>query len=337
MKEIAIAVIGLMMLTGCMTGQSVVDDLKIGAISPMSDWGAYWGVPMVQGMEIAAAELGNVEIVVEDSKGNGKDAVSSAMKLLSVDEVDAAVVDFAPPALAVAPLFESAGVPFVYNAGARSPLTNSFAFKSFLDYSSGCAGMMEHSSGKVGVLVAHMEYAEDCLVGAQSVDSDISVYWYDFGSTDFRTLLEKAERDGVETLLIVGWKNEFEVLFKQMVEGGYSFDVLCGSGSECLVDSSSAFSGLIVSFDFGELGDTEFARRYRSLYPESDAADLTAAAHGYEAVMMISTAASGCDSISGECIRDSLEKVSGYPSALKSSGFENRVLVVETEISIRDR
>src|SRR3989344_8574871 len=119
------------------------ETVKIGIIAPLSDWGAYWGIPFINGAEIAKEDVNNnqvkLEIIPEDSKGNGKDAITAVQKLINVDEITAAIVEFAPPTLAVSPLLKEAEIPFIYDAFVKSPLlANEYAFKSFIDVAEGC-------------------------------------------------------------------------------------------------------------------------------------------------------------------------------------------------------
>ncbi len=322
------------------------ETIKIGAIVPLSDWGAYWGIPFIKGAEIAKEEINSnnkikFEIITEDSKGNGKDAVTAVQKLINIDKVKAIVVEFAPPTLAVSPILKEAKIPFIYDAYIKSPLKdNKYAFKSFLDVKIGCKDLIKHakeSYKNLGLILAKMEYSEICLDAVKEIEPAVNVYWYTFGDTDFRTLLIKAKSDKIDTILILGWANEFTAFFQQKTELGYKFNILCGSGSECLNDDvinlipKEELEGTIA-FDYTALTDTSFAREYKEKYPDTTTPNIIAAVHGYESIILFSEAVKNCNEITSECIQENLNNVREYPSALKSNGFKDRVLQIETEL-----
>jgi len=69
--------------------------IRIGYVSPLTGDAATYGVPMKQAAELAAEEINaaggingkRVELVFDDSKCNGKDALSAVQKLVSVDHI----------------------------------------------------------------------------------------------------------------------------------------------------------------------------------------------------------------------------------------------------------
>jgi len=338
----------MVVVVGCGTTGRVIStqtEVRIGAILPLTGWGAYWGIPALQGMNQAAAEINShpfnharIIIVAEDSKGEAKDAVTAAQKLIS-EGVIGVDVAFAPPALAASPVFETRKMPFIYDAFPKSILLNPYAFKSFLDAEKGCGMLVQHAeetgSKKIRAILSQQEYSKLCLKGARTYDPNISVSWYQFGDTDFRTLLLKAKQDDIDTILIIGWADEFLPFFQQKSEMGYDGKVLCGSGSECLNDkvlTQIPVADLVgvSAFDFANLTATSFAEAYQKKYSHATAADITAAAHGYEAVMLFAKAAAECEPITKECVAEHLGNSTGYPSALRSTGFRNRVLQVKT-------
>lgn len=243
----------------------------------------------------------------------------------------------------MSPIFDTAQIPFIYNAMPKSPLAQTnYSFKSFLDAYTGCKKMVQYSKRnndheKIEAVLAKTEYGEHCLDGARQIEPDIKVYWYNFGETDFKTLMVKAVNGGADSILIIGWSNELLPFFKQRSELGYDFQVLCGSGSECLneevinsIDSKELENTLV--FDFSDLSETEFVVKYKLKYPDATLADITAAAHGHEAVIIFAEAMKQCSEITGDCIKEKLKNVKDYPTALNSKGFKDCVLQINTEI-----
>src|ERR1043166_6948652 len=88
--------------------------IKIGAIFPLTGDAASFGLIEQRAVELAAAEINNnggvggesFEVIFEDGKCNGADAVSAAQKLINVDHVTLMLTSCSSEALAVAPITE---------------------------------------------------------------------------------------------------------------------------------------------------------------------------------------------------------------------------------------
>ncbi|RLE38750.1 hypothetical protein DRJ17_03050 [Candidatus Woesearchaeota archaeon] len=355
---LVLVIIGAILLSACTTthtlnSQETIKTLKIGIITPLTGWGAYWGVPVINGAEIAKDKISSegmkLDLYIEDSKANGKETVMAAKKLINIDKIDAAIVDFSMPSLAVAPVFKDEKTPFVYVGYVKSILEeNDYAFKSFLDVESDCKKMVRYAkvnnkTKKLGAILAQTEYSHLCLKGAKEIEPNINEYWYNFGDTDFKPLFTKAKDDGVDTIIIVGWTDEFVPFFQQMVEMDIDFNILCGSGSECvpnevLKNIPEETLQRIITFDLYGLEDTDFAKKYNEKHPNASKADLVAAAYGYDEVIILAEAAKHCNPVTKDCIKEHLLTIKDYPTALNSNGFKDRVLQIKTKLyNVKDR
>ncbi|MEK6964250.1 MAG: ABC transporter substrate-binding protein [Nanoarchaeota archaeon] len=332
---------------GCTSKQ----DLIIGAVIPLTGWGAYYGTSELHGMEMARDEInsaggihGNLlQIAAEDSKGDGKEAVTATQKLLNFNTPLAFVVSFAPPALAIAPILKEAQTPFIYDAYIKSPIQdNPYAFKSHFDPEMGCKLLVQYAQQKklhkkLGAIFAQIEYNQICLDAAKQLEPDLNVYWYNFGDTDFRTLFLKAKADGVDTLLILGWENEFIPFFTQKAEQGYNFNILCGTASECISSntlkqlSTSQLNG-VIGTDFAAISEKPFVKQYKEKYPGASEANVLAAAFGYESIQILATALNACSQATKECLLNQLSLVKNYPSVLGTHGFNHQILDVDTNL-----
>ncbi len=323
--QIILIVLVLFLLCAC-TNNVSEEKLKIGVIAPLTGWGAYYGVPELNGIQLAVLDS---EIVVEDSKGLAKEAISAANKLINIDKVDAIIVSFAPPTLAVTPFLEENKIPFIYDAYIKSPLENKYAFKSNFDPEEGCKDLVEYSnSTKIAAILANVEYSHVCLEGARSVKS-VDEFFYEFGETDFRTLLLKVK--DYDDVLIIGWADEFVNLFKQKAELDLKFRILCATASECISENQAESQILkgTVGVDF--LPVTKgFKDKYIEAYGETSESELIFAAHGFDAIKAIEKAAKECED--KECIRNNLESVKDYETGLNTNGFKNQVLQIKTTL-----
>ena len=94
--------------------------IKIGAVLPMTGWGAYWTEGEMKGIELArhdiAAQGGSVEIDVEDGNTDATKSATAAEKLISVDGVSGMFVEFTGASTAVAPIAAQNKIPMIYDA-----------------------------------------------------------------------------------------------------------------------------------------------------------------------------------------------------------------------------
>ncbi len=108
---------------------------KLGFISPLTGWGAYWGLPEEKGIRLAIEDIrkqyGNVaDFIIEDSKTTASDAVTAANKLIFVDDVDILYVSFTGPTSGVSPKSKQNKKVLIYGALTSSMIKeNEYAFK----------------------------------------------------------------------------------------------------------------------------------------------------------------------------------------------------------------
>lgn len=338
--------------TGAAVGVPVNASFKVAAVVPLTGPGANLGVPFTNGFEMAVDDLNNaggirgspVRLIVEDSKLDPRESVQIVQSRLAIDDPDIFSVMFALPAQAVAPILDQAKKPFLYEAFTRGPLNSSFAFKMNFDALTGCVDLArfakDHGEYKrLGAIMAQTEYGDLCVQGIRSVEPDVVVYRYPFGDSDFRTLLHKAQNDGVDRLAIVGIDFEFVSLFKQLDELGSPIKILCATASECIfagvqkVAPPSVLEGtLAIDIVPVNLSETAFGRRYLALYPESSPSALAYGALGFDEGTIIASALRSCSPGDADCVRLSLSRLKGYPSVVGSDGFSDRVLNLETKV-----
>src|SRR3989344_5494284 len=132
---------------GGASGESV----KIGVLLPLTGDGASYGEPARNVFLLAVEEINaaggidgkQLELIIEDSKCNGKDATSATSKLINVDKVEIILGGFcSSESIASAPLAEAAKVT-LFSAGSSSPDLTGISAYFFRNYPS------DASQGKV--------------------------------------------------------------------------------------------------------------------------------------------------------------------------------------------
>ena len=78
-------------------------NIKIGAVLPLTGWGAYWAEGELKGIDLArhdiATQGGRANIIIEDGNTDAGKSVTAAQKLISIDGVQGMFVEFTGPSL----------------------------------------------------------------------------------------------------------------------------------------------------------------------------------------------------------------------------------------------
>jgi branched-chain amino acid transport system substrate-binding protein len=352
---IFIVIIVILFLLCFSNNSSKIENIRIGVVTPLTGNGATLGKPMVEGMEIAVNEINSnggingkkIKLYVEDGKMEGSTTNTATQFIIDNYNPQAMVTLYHIDAEVMSPLTKKAEIPLLHASFARSLLSsNPTAFKINFDAVDGCKQLIEYAKAnskykKLGVLMSRVAYNEYCLEGAKEVESNIAEYWYNFGDTDFRTLLIKAQKDGVDALLTVGIDFEYVEMFKQMSELGYNGKLFCATASECINPELSkanypAFENTL-SVDFVNpktIETSNFSEKYKEEFPGREGSVITYAGIGYDSVMILKDAFNKCDSNDKRCIINSLESYKDLKndSVIGTIGFNDRVLKLDYNI-----
>jgi len=327
-------------------GQSVQNrSVKIGAILPLSGFGAYWGEPVKKGMEMAKSQLNekgyNVALFVEDSKSQATEAASIANKLISINGVDAIYSEFAGPSGAASPIALQAKKLFYYDAfDSQFIKDNPYALKVFFGADQECKNFSKYAKQngvkKIAYLGPTLSFTQTCVDVLESEfgkDNLIVETVADYSETNFRSQLLKIKSFGADFIVSLSYEGNYIAIFKQKEELGIKAPLFC-TKDECYnakVKSSvpgAAFENT-VAFDFG-INDS-FKSMFTKQYPGTSDLDIKAAAFGYDAVNYMAPAIAKCNKVDTKCEVDEILK-SDYVSMVGSNGFnKDRALDTKTQ------
>ena len=169
-KRISAAVL-IMAATWMVSPVAAQEEVKIGAILPMTGGAASYGEWMRNGMNIAIDEInkkwGNsrkLTVVFEDSKSNPKDAVAAMNKLVSADKVRAAMTTLTGITNALAPLADQHKIVLTTSATLPGITEQSpYLFRNATNLSSEINRLVDFAGGKykkAAVLWANLEWAK---------------------------------------------------------------------------------------------------------------------------------------------------------------------------------
>lgn len=258
-------------------------EIKIGFFGPLSGDTAPYGEPSLRGLTIAVDELNakggidgkKISIVAEDSKCNGKDAVSAVTKLLDVDHVDYLIGgSCSGEVLAVTSLVNARDV-LLFSPFASSPqITGTGIFRVVpSDAITGpfMAGELIKNYKTMVIVSEKTDYAlglRDQLATAyESAGGNVvSSESFDTGTTDFRSLLQKVKQQNAEVIFLNPQSGASGArLAKQAREMGIKtqFAAFFITGAD--FTSEPAAEGTIL-FDVPGLAKSDAATKFESDY-----------------------------------------------------------------------
>jgi len=250
--------------------------VKIGIVTDLSGPAAYWGESSRAGAELAEKELEeqgyNVDLIFEDYQLEAPKALSSAQKLVNVDNVDAVYAEFNLAAASIGSFIKDKNKIFIYDASVTSPLEgNNNAFKTYLDFQAGNKLVAEkfkgQGVGKIGVLKMNLEPGELGLIGVKEVyGNNAIVESYDLGTTDLKTQVLKLKNSGVGAIInVAAFEGDTLNTLKAMKELDYKvpFGTVDDSITQNVLDTYRPELEGAYTFGFSEV-DKDFSDRLAS-------------------------------------------------------------------------
>jgi len=339
---VVLVIVGVATLSGNKTSD---DTVKIGAILPVTGWGAYWGEKEIRGIELAkddiAAVGGKVEVIVEDGATDAAKSVNVAQKLINVDKVHAFFTEFTAPAGATAPLSKQYGVPMIYDAVTKSPLKASpYAFKAYFDIDKQCyvaaKTLADEGKKRIGTVLINLDFNAECkdAVERAIVGKNITVFAYDFPieTVDFRTIIAKMKADKIDAVVPVFYEDNSIAFFKQLGDLKFKPAVFMGigvpDGFTEKVRSSVAKEVLEGVRTYDQKINEDFKTKIKAKYPEISDSELLSAAYGYDETMYLYRGVSACaNKRDAVCVTAKILADKDYKGALDTVSFGgNRIL-----------
>jgi len=309
--------------------QAMAEPVKIGWMGPLTGDAASYGTSIKRGVELAQQDLGadDIKIIFEDSKCEGKDAVSVVNKLIDVDEVQAIIGEVCSGAtLAAAPVAQASGVVLISAASTSPKLSQQggFIFRTVpsdaLQGAFAAELVFESGLRKLAILYSNEEYglgfntvlSENYVaLGGEIVASEP----FERTAVDLRTQLTKIKAADPDAVFVVSNSPDSAIAALQQIEQLGITAALYGSeglkSPDIVSGAGAAAEGLTVTSVSS--GTSEFIARHKQAYGESPG---PFAAQGYDAFVAIARAVERGAS-HGPTIRDALRSIefegaSGY-------------------------
>lgn len=308
---------GYVALTGNVVSVNTGKVVKIGFMGPLSGDAASYGESILKGVELAKRDSGlDVELVVEDSKCDGKEAVNAITKLISVDRVSAVVGEVCSGAtLAAAPIAERNKVVMISASSTSPDITNAgeYIFRTVpsdaLQGAFGADLVYNRGYRRLAILYSNEEYG----VGFDKVLKDnfkgevVASEAFQRGEVDLRGQLTKIKAKNPDAIYIISNSPDSAVAaLQQIKELGIDAAVFGSEGlkSDDILEAGDAAEGLIVTSVSS--GSEQFAQRHKEVYGTEPG---PFAAQAYDAFMALANAIKQ-GATTGEEIKDALATMS---------------------------
>jgi branched-chain amino acid transport system substrate-binding protein len=302
---ILIAVIGVAIVSGMQkpTERGVV---RIGIIAPLTGNAAHLGEGVKHAISIAEAKLadqsGNkwkYEIIVEDDAFDVKNTASAANKLIATDRV-VALMSFASAAgNVVSPIAQQNSI--VHFGIASDPTIAKGEF-NYIHWTPPAEEMKvfipelkKRGHKRVAVLGANIQgitavidQFEKDIVGTDI--TMVSKQIFDFGTTDYRTQIAKAQASNPDIYFVLAFSPELELVTKQLKEQGVTQPITTVESFE-LSDNPTQYEGLW----YVNAADTSLAFN-NAFQAVAGKAPTAGAGNAHDIILLIATAAEAVDS-----------------------------------------
>jgi branched-chain amino acid transport system substrate-binding protein len=203
------------------TASAQRQEVKIGAILPMTGGAASYGEWMRNGMNIAIDEINNdwtdrkLTVIFEDSKSNPKDAVAAINKLISADRVQAVMTTLTGITNALAPIADQEKMVLTTSATLPGITEQSkYLFRNATNLSSEINRLVDFAATKykrAGVLWANLEWAkwgkEAFAAGFKKRGGEIvEDQSFPADATDLRAQLTRLRAANPDVVLVLAYK-----------------------------------------------------------------------------------------------------------------------------------
>ncbi len=336
----------LFILTACAQKAEIESaPIKVGAILALTGSNSLYGEQAKRGVELAVEDVNKdgingrlLEVVYEDSKGQGKEAVSAFNKL-RIQDINVFLTLTSGVALSIAPLANQEGV-LQMEMGATTPkyaTPNDYTFRTAVNarfFAEVLAKeLISRNINQVAVLYINTEWGLGLIKAFEDkfhqLGGNIELKeTFDEGATDFRTQLEKIKQASSQNIVLVSLLPETGRLLKQASELSlnkqlYS-DVFSVEGQTVLDVAGQSADGIMYvapKFDTESKEPVveEFVKAYQAKYDNAQPSALEAQA--YDAVHILAQAMQSCAE-NAACLKNKLSVLSHYAGASGDITFD---------------
>lgn len=314
---IALIVIALIVIASITISKPETKTVKVGFITGITGTTSYLGVPNSKAVFLAEKKLKEiygeeaVQIIVEDSKSDSKEAANAANKLINVDNVDAIFVEFTGPSGAVVPIAKDNDIAVLYSAYTTDPLTKyEYSLKTYRNAEAECTiyAKIAKSKGieKIAILDAvGGTMGVDCQKGTLNYYTPENVKIENLaGVQDIKTAILKLSNEGYNGLFSYLYENATISVLAAKLDYGLDNMIFFGDASNTYTDKiketigTNNLNGTIIStLKYSD----KFTNDYYLEYGNTDGVTANAPTN-YDGIIKLYSAVKKCGKENKDCI-----------------------------------
>jgi branched-chain amino acid transport system substrate-binding protein len=315
------------------------DTVKIGMLVPLTGPAAADGASALGSVQIALDQVNaaggvlgkQVELIYYDDRGDTKDAVALAHKIIEQDKIAAFVAgSYSLPTRSVAPIFQEEEVPLVAAYAIHPDVTKAgdFCFRNgFLGLVEGkAAGYAAHKllGGKrVALLTSDNDFGQTLVQGFKQYQAKfapdleiVSEQTYPVSEKDYKPYLSRIKELNPDVIFASGYYFQTGPMLRQARELGIGTKIIGEEGAdspklmEIAGENAEGFY-IVTNFDRDDPRPVvqDFLKEYRARHKiEPDMVGASA----YDAFMIIVEAIKTAGSTDGRKIRDAIAALKDY-------------------------
>jgi len=354
--SIVLSLIFIISLVGCAPAatETAVEPIKIGGVFDLTGAVASLGVPNSNGAKLAVKELNAkggilgrpVELIIRDSKTEAVTSANAATELVESQKVSAVIgtVD-SDVALAIGPVTQAAGIPFV-TTGATSPklpaqIGNTVFLAAFADNTQAAAAA-EYAYNELGARTVYVlwekgieyttilaEYFQTRWVEMAGADSVLLVDFYMQGDPSVPGQIAKVKALPIQpdVMFIASEPDDCGIVVKQFRDAGLMQPIFGGDAYDTplLTEVAAGVSDVyytapsLLSETEGTPVGQEFYKKYKAEF--GNAPENAFPALGYDAIMILARAIEAAGSTDGAKIIAEIEKLKDMPGVAGNLTF----------------
>lgn len=267
-KFLSLVVVLILLVGTSVYAQDEPETYKIGAILPLTGRTAYLGVGERESIALAVEQINakggingrKLEVICGDSKGQAKEAVTLANKMIKIDDIKILITSFTPISMSVLPIIDR-NKTILFTQCTYPDITNlsDFAFRTYISAEQEVRLLESHVSNhdyrRVAVLYINNTYGNAVykLFKASFEKARGRVVMgqaYDLSEKDFRSHLIKLKKANPCAIIFMGYGVVYPALMKQLKEMAIDIPVIGNMGFATPAISQAgyeAFEGVVFS------------------------------------------------------------------------------------------
>jgi len=351
------AVIGLCWVAASCTKKETDSTrvLRVGVVLPLTGSMASYGANAKDGIQLAASEINSraanspdaskIELVVEDSNGEPRPAVSAFQKLVSVDKVTAVIGDVGSSAtLAMAPIANQQKV-LLFSPAASSPTitgAGEFVWRNWPSDAFEASVMVDYLKRKqfkkISLVLLNNDYGQAMLQTVKKglEGSGVEIVATEFflqDVTDLRAQVTKASEPKPDVIYLISYPKDSIVFLRQYTELGVTIPVVSTSSFEdasILANQAKAAEGVVFTSPkppgVNDPKVLSFKSNYVKTYNKEPG---LVADYSYDALNLLVEAAKLGGGVSGEQLKAGLGKITDFHGASGLINFDKNGDVIK--------